>query len=101
MVRTPPLRVFVLVGHEALRRVVEELLVRRPGLRIVGRLSATSGLARELGRLSPDIVVASLRTLGRERASIPNAIRRASPDSRLVLIHPVPVFPCEAQGSRV
>jgi hypothetical protein len=97
----PPLRVVVVVGHVPLRRVVEELLERRPGLRIVGRFSETRELARELGRLLPDIVVVSLRTLGRERTSVPNAIRQASPDSRLILIHPVPVFPCEARGNRV
>jgi hypothetical protein len=95
------LRVALVVSHVPLRRVVEELLVARPGLRIVGRFSEIPGLVRELGRLCPDIVVASIRTLGRERASIPNAIRRVSPGSRLILIHPIPVFPCEARGNRI
>src|SRR5262245_36343696 len=91
VVRNAPLAVVVVAGHGPLRRVLEELVEAGGGARVVGSFADPGELRLALGRLLPDIVVASVRTLGRERASLPNAIRRASPDSRLILVHPLPV----------
>ncbi len=94
-------RVVVIVRHLRLLHVIEDLLRDVPGIRIVGRFAEARGLARQVARLAPDVVVASIRTLGREHAMVSTEIARVSPGSKLVLIHPVPVFPCEARGSRV
>ena len=95
-------KVVVVVGHLRLRRAIEELLGNRPGrVLVVGRFSASRNLARSVGRLAPDVVIASIRTLGREHAAVSAEVARVSPGSKLILIHPVPVFACEALGRRV
>jgi hypothetical protein len=97
--RATVLRIVVVVGHDRLRRAIEDLLVRRTHgrVQVVGRFSRRQGLARALGRLAPDVVVASVRTLGREHAAVSLDLARVSPGSKLILIHPVPVVPRSAQ----
>jgi DNA-binding NarL/FixJ family response regulator len=84
------LTVLVVVRPLRLRRVIEELLRDRPGLRIV-RSEEAPGLHRRAARLAPDVVVASVRALGREQAAFSAEIRRSSPRSKVILIHSVPV----------
>jgi hypothetical protein len=97
-----PLRVVIVVRHLRLRRAIEDLLGHRPGrVVVVGRVTRAQSLARSVGRLAPDVVVASVRTLGREHAAVSAEVGRVSPGSKLILIHPVPVFPCPAQAERV
>jgi hypothetical protein len=96
------LKVVIVVRHLRLRRAIEELLGNRRGrVLVVGRFSRPRGLARSLGRLAPDVVVASIRTLGREHAAVSADVARVSPGSKIILIHPVPVFPCETPGKTV
>jgi hypothetical protein len=66
-------------------------------LRIV-RSEEARGATRRAGRRAPDVVVASVRALGREQAAFSAEIRRSSPGSKVILIHPVPV-PREASGA--
>jgi hypothetical protein len=101
-VGTTPVRVVMVVRPLRLRQAIEALLGNRPGrVQIVGRLTRAAGLTRSLRRLAPDVVVASVRTLGREHAAVSAEVGRVSPGSKLILIHPVPVFPCAAQVDRV
>ena len=93
--------VVLVIRPKGLLRVVEEILGARPDLQIVGRYGETRRLASRLSRLQPQLVVASVRSLGREHAAISTQIRRSSPGSKLILIHPVPVFPCEALGPQL
>jgi hypothetical protein len=97
------LRIVVVVGHDRLRRAIEDLLGRRTTGRvhIVGRFSRPRGLARSVGRLAPDVVVASVRTLGREHDAVFADLARVSPGSKLILVHPVPVLPRAAQRGTV
>jgi hypothetical protein len=95
------LAVVLVIRPRRLLRVVEEILGARPNLQVVGRFGEVSRLASRLGRLRPQLVVASVRSLGREHAAISTQIRRSSPGSKLILIHPVPVFPCEAHGAQL
>jgi hypothetical protein len=97
-----PLRIVIVVRHLRLRRAIEDLLGNRPGrVVVVGRFTRAQSLARAVGRLAPDVVVASIRTLGREHAVVSAEVGRVSPGSKLILIHPVPVFPCTAQEQQV
>ena len=45
-------------------------------------------MVRLSGRLAPDLIVTSVRLLGREKSEALFQVRRSSPDSRLILIHP-------------
>jgi len=97
-----PLRIVIVVRHLRLRRAIEDLLGITPGrVVIVGRFTRGRSLARAVGRLAPDAVVASIRTLGREHAVVSAEVGRVSPDSKLILIHPVPVLPRAAQEQTV
>jgi len=96
----PPrcLGVALVIRPAGLLRVVEQILGQRPDLRIVGRFGVTRQFADRLAELQPQLIVASVRSLGREHAVIAARLRRSSPGSKLILIHPVSVFPCEATG---
>jgi hypothetical protein len=102
-VPVPVLRIAIVVGHRRLRQAIEDLLGNRPRrpVAIVGRFSRPRSMGRSLGRLAPDVVVASIRTLGREHAAVSAEVLRVSPGSKLVLIHPVPVLPHVARGGIV
>ena len=82
------LTVFVAVTPPSLLRLIGHLLEDQPEFRIVGRATEARSLVRLSGRLAPDLIVTSIRLLGREKSEALFKVRRSSPDSRLILIHP-------------
>ncbi|MBI3932750.1 MAG: response regulator transcription factor [Acidobacteria bacterium] len=85
------IRVLVAVRPKGLLRAVEAVLRESPGVRVVGRLVDGRRLAHRTAQLDPDVVVAGVRALGRQQAAVVAAIRRGSPGTKLVLIHPFAV----------
>jgi DNA-binding NarL/FixJ family response regulator len=91
----------VLVGAKPPRllHAIEELLGQRPDFRIVGSAEGTADLAPRVRKLAPDVVVASLRALGRDHERIAQQIRQSRRATRLVLIHSVSVRPGDLRGA--
>lgn len=84
------LNVLLAVAPDPLRRIVELLLDAEPRFRIVERLSPGTDLPRRVHRVTPDLVVANLRFLGREHARVVEHLKRFSPAAKVLLLHSYP-----------
>jgi DNA-binding NarL/FixJ family response regulator len=81
-------RVLIAVAPQALSRVVEHVLQGHQGLALVGSADSDRKLATRARRTSPDLVVVSLRLLGRHPGASLVSLRETSPGSKLIVISP-------------
>jgi hypothetical protein len=82
------LSVLVAIAPDPLGRIVEHLLDAEPRFRLAGRLAQGQDLARHAQRAAPDLVVANVRFLGKDHIRIVDDLRRSSPATRILLLHP-------------
>jgi hypothetical protein len=81
-------KILVAVAPRSLSRVVEHLLRGREGLALVGSAGSDRQLASRARRAAPDLLVVSLRLLGREAGARLASLRLSSPGSKLIVVSP-------------
>lgn len=91
--------VLVAVKPSAMGKVIEHLFRGQRGLQVFAHRKAAGDLPERARRLSPDLIVADTRLLGRARWQALSEIKRCSPDSKLVVICPLGGFAREARAN--
>ena len=80
------LRVHLADEHAMFREGLDAILSSREGIEVVGQSDTGPGAAAEVARTEPDVIVTQLdMTLG-EVEKILGKLRRASPNSKIVVL---------------
>jgi DNA-binding NarL/FixJ family response regulator len=79
-------RVHLADDHTMFRQGLEAILASREGVEVVGSTSTGEDAAAIVGRTKPDVVVTELDMQPTEAQEIISGIRKASPDSRIVVL---------------
>jgi len=87
----------VFVGPRALSDVIRHLFHGLPQFELVGSLRDLKSLARQVGRLLPELIIASVKPVKMGLCAAAAAIKRSSPFSRLILICPPTVLSIDAR----
>jgi hypothetical protein len=87
----------LVVGPPAFLRIIKHLFERQPDFEVVGGRGGCRSLASQLKRLSPKLVVASVKPVGTDIRRTVREIKNSSPVSKLIVICPVKDF---SEGAR-
>jgi len=79
------LRVLVAVTPDALTRIIVHLLRAYPSIEIVSCISGNSRLVRHAERLLPHVIIINDHSVECEARDIVDALKNASPGSKLIL----------------
>ena len=82
----------LIVSPPALSQVIEYLFRERPEFEVVGSLNGLGRIGRQAERLSPELIVASVKPVGNAVCQVVAFIKRSSPSSKLILICPARDF---------
>jgi hypothetical protein len=77
------------VSPRGLCQIIEHLFHDRPEFEVVGTLIGLRSLARQAGRLLPELIVAHVKPVKTGVCDAVASIKRSSPLSKLILICPV------------
>ena len=80
------LRVHLADDHTMFREGLEAILSSREGVEVVGTSGTGEEAAARIGETKPDLVITQLDTHPKTAEEILEGIRRASPDSRIVVL---------------
>jgi len=87
----------LLVSTPALYHFIRHLFHDQPEFEVVGSLRGLRSLARQAGRLRPELIVASVNPVGTGVCPAVGAIKRSSPGSKLILICPISTLVSDAR----
>lgn len=79
-------RVLIVEDNSAFRETLEMLLALRPGLEVVGALERGADAVELCAELAPDVAVVDYRMPGLNGAQTAQALRFASPGTRVVCL---------------
>ena len=80
------LRVHLADEHAMFREGLAGILSSREGIEVVGQSGTDPGAAAEIARTRPDVIVTQLDLKRGEVEKILGSLRRASPDSKIVVL---------------
>src|SRR5918993_197075 len=80
------LRVHLADGHAMFREGLAAILSSREGIEVVGQSGTGPGAAAEVARTRPNVIVTQLDMKLGEVEMILGSLRRASPDSKIVVL---------------
>ena len=79
------IKVLVAVRSEALARVIQHVLQGQTGISGIDFADSEQGLMEQAQRLRPDLIIVNSRLLGRDAGALLTQLRRANPQSKLIL----------------
>ena len=79
------IKVLVAVKSEALARVIQHILHGQAGISGIDFADSEQGLMEQAQRLCPGLIIVNSRLLGRDAAAALTQLKRASPQSKLIL----------------
>jgi len=88
----------LVVGAPAFLKIIKHLFDGQPDFEVVGSIGGIGSLARQSKRLSPKLIVASVKPVGTNVSRAARSIKDSSPLSKLILICPVKDF---SEGARM
>lgn len=82
----PPIRVYVLEGHDLVRRGIVSLLADEPDVEIVGQTGRAATAVRELAELEPDVAVLDARAPDGFGVDVCRAVRERAPTVKTMIL---------------